>query len=318
MNSLVTGGHGFSGPHLRRLLREGGWTVSTIGSVPRRAEPGETYFEADLLSRTRLREALAAADPDVVFHLAARNGRGGEDEARRTLAVNVEGTAHLLEALVERGRPARVIFVGTSAQYGKGPSSSEPVTEDMPLWPLGVYGWSKLAAESVAFAHHGRGKLEVLSARPFNHIGPGEPEHLVCSAFAKRIAAIEAGAEPVLAAGNLDTVRDFTDVRDLVKGFVALAERGTPGRAYNLCSGRGRRVREILAMLLDRTRAGIEVRADPAKARAGELERQVGSYARAEAEVGWHPEITLAQSLDDLLAEWRDKLGSPRAKGMSS
>jgi GDP-4-dehydro-6-deoxy-D-mannose reductase len=318
MRALVTGGFGFSGPHLRRLLAERGWTVSTLGSTPRRAEPGENYFEADLLSKGKLREALSAADPDVVFHLAARNGRGGEDEARRTLAVNVQGTVHLFEALVERERPARVIFVGTSAQYGIGPRSSELVTEEEPLWPLGVYGWSKLAAEAVALAHHGRGKLEVLSARPFNHTGPGEPEHLVCSGFAKRIAAIEAGDKPVLAVGNLDTVRDFTDVRDLVKGFVALAERGIPGRAYNLCSGRGRCVREVLSMLLDRTRAGIEVRADPAKARAADLERQIGSYARAEAEVGWHPEISLAQSLDDLLGEWREKLRSSRAKGMSS
>jgi GDP-4-dehydro-6-deoxy-D-mannose reductase len=166
-------------------------------------------------------------------------------------------------------------------------------------------------------AHHGRGGIEVIALRAFNHTGPGEPEHLACSSFAKQVAAIEAGAEPVIRVGAMDHVRDLTDVRDLVRGYVAAADQGEPGTIYNLCSGRGTRMGDVLGMLLDKSRARIEVRPDPSRIRAGELTRQVGSFERVRRATGWAPAIPLTESLDALLAEWRARLSVPAARGRS-
>jgi GDP-4-dehydro-6-deoxy-D-mannose reductase len=312
MRAFVTGSHGFAGTALRALLGEKGWTVHGLGASEAEPADGEAYHRIDLAvpaAQAELRAALDAADPEVVFHLAARTGRGGEEEARGAFAANVGGTANLFTALLDRGRAVRVVHVGSSAQYGAVPREDDPVTESAPFRPLGIYGWTKAAAEMIALAHHGRGGIEVLAARPFNHTGPGEPGHLVCSSFARQIAEIEAGAEPVLEVGNLSPERDFTDVRDLVRGYLELAEKGAPGAATNFCSGRAVRVEDVLTTLLDKARTRIEVRADPDRARPVELRRQVGSYAKAEREIGWTPRIPLGDSLVELLDEWRARTG---------
>jgi GDP-4-dehydro-6-deoxy-D-mannose reductase len=307
MRALVTGSHGFAGTPLRALLRERGWTVHGLGSSPHEPDDGEVYHAVDLLQPGAIGPALEAADPEIVIHLAARTGRGGEEEARRTFDVNVLGTANLFAALLERGKRVRVVHAGSSAQYGAVPPEDDPVTESAPQRPLGLYGWSKVAAEAIAMSYHGRGRIEVVAARAFNHTGPGEPAHLVCSSFARQIAGIEAGAEPILHVGNLSPERDFVDVRDVARGYLDLAEKGTPGSVTNLCSGRAVRIEDVLTMLLDRTEARIEVRADADRARPVELRRQAGSYAKAERDLGWAPRISLGDSLSDLLAEWRTR-----------
>lgn len=317
MKALVTGSHGFVGTHLRALLRERGGRLTGLDSRPAAPEAGESFAAVDLLDAAALADAVERADPDVVFHLAALPGRGDEAALRKTLEVNVHGTAHLCEALRRRGKPVRLVHVGSSAMYGAVPPEDDPVTESAPLCPLGVYGWSKVASEAVAFAHQGRGGVDVIGVRPFNHTGPGEPLHLAGSAFAKQIAEIEAGAEPVIHVGWLEAVRDFTDVRDIVRGYVALAERGTPGQVYNLCSGEGTRMRDLLGMLLDKSSVEIEVRPDPSRMRPGDLPRQVGSAARARADAGWAPTIPLADSLDALLADWRAKTAAGASRGAS-
>jgi len=305
MRALVTGSHGFVGTPLRALLGEKGWAVHGLGTSPREPEDGETYHTVDLLRPKEIGPVLEAVDPEVVFHLAARAGCGGDDEARRTFEVNVLGTANLFGALLEREKRVRVVHAGSSAQYGAVPPEDDPVTESAPQRPLGVYGWSKAASEAVAMSHHGRGRIEVVAARAFNHTGPGEPARLVCSSFARQIAAIEAGAEAVIHVGNLSPERDFADVRDIARGYLDLAEKGTPGSVTNLCSGRAVRIEDVLTMLLDRTEARIEVRADADRARPVELRRQAGSYAKAERDLGWAPRISLGDSLADLLVEWR-------------
>ena len=315
MRILVTGSHGFAGRHLRTLLSARDAQVTGCGRSPREPGPGETYLSGDLADPDRARRIVAEADPDVVFHLAADTGRGAGDGLARAVAVNVTATSHLVSALVERGRPVRLIHVGTSAQYGAVPDGCDPVDENAPQCPLGVYGWTKSASEAIAMAAHAIAGVETIAVRPFNHTGPGEPEHLVVASFARQIAAIEAGAEPVIRVGNLSPVRDLTDVRDLTAGYVEIAERGAPGRVYNLCSGQGTRIEDILGMLLDRTESTIEVRADPQRQRAAELPRQVGSAERARRETGWSPRIPLSSSVDAVLEEWRARLGSTAGKG---
>lgn len=308
MNVLITGSAGFVGSHLRAALRPHGVSVFGFGAEDCVPGNGERYRQGNLLSAIQLREAIEEAEPDWVFHLAAVTGHGGAEAVRAAIDVNVTGTGRLLAALSERGKPVRVVHMGSSAQYGAVPDEFDPVSERAPQFPLGVYGWSKTASEAVAMAHAGRGGIEVIGARPFNQTGPGEPPHLVVAAFAQQVAEIEHGAAPVLSVGNLQAVRDFTDVRDTVHGLVELARNGKSGRIYNLCSGRGVRVQDVLAMLLDKSPATVEVRADPTRQRPADLAKQVGTAERARREIGWAPAIDLSKSLSDVLEDWRGRI----------
>ncbi len=314
MRVLVTGSHGFVGTHLRRLFRERGDRVVGLGRTPREPFAGEAYVVADLRDRDAARAAVLESGADTVVHLAGDTGRHTPPD--ETLRANVLGTLHLLEALAHRGAPCRVVVVGTSAQYGRVPAEENPIHEGVEVRPEGVYGWSKCAAETLALSYHGRHGLDVIAARPFNHMGPGEPPEFVASSFARQVIEIEAGAAPVVRVGNVDSVRDLTDVRDVVRGYVLLAERADGGEIYNLCSGRGVRVGDLLSLILDRSGVRAEVRTDPARVRAGELPLQIGSFARAERAVGWRPEIPLEKSIDDLLEHWRAQRRAPARGGL--
>lgn len=303
MRALVTGCLGFVGRHLTSRLVERGASVYGLDRRPGSAPHCVRMFPADLGDREALLTALREAAPDFVFHLAGLTASGGSPEA--ILEANAVGTLRLLEVLAAHPGCARVVVAGSSAQYGRLPEHWAVVTEDAPFHPAGVYGWSKVAAEALALSFSGRAGLEVVAGRAFNHVGPGEPDALVCSALARGVAAVEAGSESAVRVGDLTTVRDFCDVRDIASGYLALAERGVPGRAYNLCSGRGTRVSEVLESLLRMTDQEIEVRSDPAA--GGGIRSQVGSAERALRETGWKPEIPLEQSLADLLNEWRER-----------
>lgn len=305
MRALVTGCLGFVGKHLMECLGKSGATVYGLDRRQGHVPPHARLLIADLADREALRDALRQAAPEVVFHLAGMTASGGESGA--IFEANAAGTLRLLEALAEQPGRVRVVVAGSSAQYGLLPERWAVVTEDAPFHPVGAYGWSKVAAEAVALSFAGDSGLEVIAARAFNHVGPGEPNALVCSALARGVAAVEAGRESAVRVGDLSTVRDFCDVRDIARGYLALAARGVPGRAYNLCSGRGTRVSEVLDCLLRIAGRRIEVQTDPAKAAAGGIRAQVGSAERARVETCWRPEIPLERSLADLLAEWRGR-----------
>jgi GDP-4-dehydro-6-deoxy-D-mannose reductase len=171
-----------------------------------------------------------------------------------------------------------------------------------------VYGASKAAADLTAAQWARAYALDVVRARPFNHTGPGQDAAFVCSALARQVAAIEAGRqEPVLRVGNVDRVRDFSDVRDVAAGYVALLERGRAGEAYNLCSGSGSSIAEVIAILRTHARVPLRVHSDPALRRAVDVERMVGSHERATRDTGWAPRIPLDATLGALLDDWRTR-----------
>ena len=183
------------------------------------------------------------------------------------------------------------------------------VTEDMPLQPVNPYGVSKAAGDMAAFQWHWNGG-DVVRARPFNHTGPGQQSCFVCSDFARQIVEAEIGARsPVLEVGNLDAERDFSDVRDIAAGYLALWERGESGRAYNLCSGRGVSIRSVVDELRRRARVRTEIRVTAGRRRASEIRVLVGSCERAEKEVGWTPRRPFEGVLQVLLEFWRPELG---------
>ncbi|MCC6767386.1 MAG: GDP-mannose 4,6-dehydratase [Deltaproteobacteria bacterium] len=318
MRYFVTGIGGFAGAHLAAALLAAGHEVTGLVRT-RRAHPGLDALAAsypafrpdalacgDVADPEVVRAALAAARPDGVFHLAgiAFVPRAAADPAR-ALTVNVLGTRNVLAA-AEREAPAcRVVVVGSADVYGAAANAAGPISEERALRPVSTYGLSKAAADMAAFQAWWETGLAVIRARAFNHTGPGQSDDFVCSNFARQIARIERGAAPaVLRVGNLASARDFSDVRDVVRGYVALMERGVPGEAYNLCRGEAVTIGAIVEHLRAEVGVPFEVVEETTRVRRREIPRVVGDARRAHA-LGWAPTIPLARTLGELLDHWR-------------
>ena len=304
---LVTGAAGFAGSHLLDLLSGSGREIAAWhrpGGRPPREATGTTWEAIDLLDRAQVAAAIARLRPSTVYHCAgaAHVGRAWDD-TEATFAVNVRGTHHLLDALQGAGVTARVLVPSSALVYA---SAATPLRESHPLVPNSPYGVSKLAQEMLA--QRTNGAVSVALARPFNHFGPRQDPHFVASGFARRIADIERGRwAPEISVGNLDARRDLTDVRDTVRAYQLILERGQPGRPYNVCSGRALPIRDLLDMLLARAHVPIAVRVDPARYRPNDTPLLVGDPGRLRDELGWTATIPIEQTLDDLLAFWRDR-----------
>ena len=256
-----------------------------------------------MLDKRAVERALDTVRPAIVYHCAgaAHVGRAWQS-TEPTFAANVRGTHHLIEGLRNCGCTAtRVLLPSSSLVYA---SADRPLAEDDPLQPASPYAISKLAQELAGTDN--TGGPSVLVARAFNHIGPRQDPFFAAPGFARRIADIEARRwEPEIHVGNLEARRDLTDVRDTVRAYQAIAERGQPGRPYNVCSGRAVAIREVLDQLLSRARVAIRVVVDPARYRPNDQPVVVGDPARIQSELGWTAEIPLDQTLDDLLEYWR-------------
>lgn len=297
--ALVTGGHGFVGTHLCALLESRGWDVIVLSRTPS-ATSHRRSVTVDLANGVGLDEALDTARPDVVFHLAGPAARTAAD-VRSILRDTVDATYQLGLALRRTGLHPRLVLAGSSAQYGDLPRSLNPVVEDSPFRPVSAYGYAKVAAEAITRSLFGDGTGDVIPVRPFNHVGPGEAATTVTMAVATRIAAVLRGRADRVKVSHLKVVRDLTDVRDIARGYLALAESGTPGVPYNLCSGRPVSVEDLVRCLL--RHAGlddsvIEVVGGPERG----IAYQVGSAARVEKAIGWAASIPLEDSVADVLA----------------
>jgi GDP-4-dehydro-6-deoxy-D-mannose reductase len=281
--------------------------VVGVGRVDREAEAaaeGERYIRVDLTDTAAVRLALRDVGPAVVFHLAASPTSKQADGAAATemVAETVSSTVSLMSAIASTCRPL-VILAGSAAQYGALRIEENPVNEDSRCNPVTPYGWAKAAAEATARAFAASASLQIIPIRVFNIVGPGEPPTTVASAIAARVAAVLDGRSEEVPVRDLSAVRDFTDVRDIAAGFVDLAERGTPGRVYNLCSGRPASVGDVVDGLL--AAAGLDhkvVRELPTPRRSDNIGYQVGSNSRAVREIGWSATIDLFSSLRALLA----------------
>jgi GDP-4-dehydro-6-deoxy-D-mannose reductase len=305
--TLVTGAAGFAGSHLVDLLaRDGAGIVAwhRPGGAPPREVPGTRWEAVDLHDRDAVHAAIARAQPSAVYHCAgaAHVGRSWES-TETTFATNVRGTHHLLQALEQAAAPARVLIPSSALVYA---SAGEALTEEHPLVPASPYGLSKLAQEMLGVRTNG--PLAVTIARAFNHFGPRQDPYFVASGFARRIADIEHGRwEPQISVGNLDARRDLTDVRDTVRAYRLILERGLPARPYNVCSGHAIAIRDLLDQLIARARVPVEVRVDPARYRPNDTPLLLGDPGRLRDELGWTAQIPIEQTLDDLLEYWRTR-----------
>jgi GDP-4-dehydro-6-deoxy-D-mannose reductase len=298
VKALVTGAGGFVGPHLCAHLRAAGDEV---------VDPGNERAGFDVTDREVVEEVLTRHRPDVVYHLAARSDVAASwRDPTGSLRVNVEGTQHVLDGARAAG-VQRVLVVGSAEEYGRVDPADLPLREDTPLRPITPYGASKVAASYVALqAWLGTG-LETIRVRPFSHTGPGQLDTFLIPALARRIVAAErdAKANAAVTVGALDPVRDISDVRDVVRAYRLLMEKGVPGDVYNVCGGTGMAVREILDRLVDRAQRPVRVEVDPALLRPVEVPVLVGDATKLRAATGWAPEHAIDETLDAVLAEAR-------------
>jgi GDP-4-dehydro-6-deoxy-D-mannose reductase len=292
---LVTGALGFVGRRLASRLAAAGARVTGVDR------------ELEVSDAGAVEEALARIRPDAVVHLAALSSVSESwHDPRSVYRVNFLGSRAVLEAVRRHLPRARLLLVGSGAIYGRGAPGQPPFDESSPLQPDSPYAWSKAAADRLGRVYAAAG-LAVLRCRPFNHTGPGRPPIFVESALARQIAEIELGRrEARLHVGNLDSVRDFLDVDDVVDAYLALLRPEVPPGVYNLASGVGQRIGDVLEMLLAHTRVRPELEVDPSLVRPSES--SVGCAARLRAATGWAPRRPLAATLGALLDAWRQEL----------
>jgi len=318
MRLLVTGAGGFVGGHLVGYLRAEQPGVEVLGvvlphgSVAWGSGAGMTVLEADLDDPAAAAGIVEAVRPDRIIHLAGQSSvQQSWLDPGGTLRTNVMGIVHLLDAARDRGMRPDVLVVGSAEEYGGVAPEELPIREEAPLRPGSPYAVSKVAQAALALLYGPAGGMRIVLTRTFHHPGPGRGEAFAESSFARQIAEVEAGLRaPVLKVGNLEAVRDFADVRDVVRAYWLLLEKGEAGSVYNVCTGRGRTIRELLDVLLARTDARVEVRVDPERLRPSDVPAQVGDPARLRAATGWEPCIPLDQTLVDLLEDWRRRIAA--------
>ncbi|MGH9232214.1 MAG: GDP-mannose 4,6-dehydratase [Acidimicrobiales bacterium] len=300
MRALVTGAGGFVGVHLVRHLEEQGDDVLQL----ERTVDGIDIADADALT-----DAVVAAKPEVVYHLAGAADVGGSwAAARETFLANALGTLNVLEASREAGAD-RVLAVTSADVYGRVSQDELPIREDQPLRPVSPYAASKVAADALAQQAWLGHRLPVVRVRAFNHLGPGQSDRFLAPSLAARIARNERDGGDEVPIGNMTPRRDVTDVRDVVRAYRLLVEAGEPGGVYNVCRGRAASVRQIAEALLGMARRPMRLVPDPALQRPVDIPVLVGDNTALRAATGWEPTIPLERTLTDVLEDWRARLG---------
>jgi GDP-4-dehydro-6-deoxy-D-mannose reductase len=318
MRVLITGITGFAGSHLAELcLAKRNVEVYGIIRWRSRTENIEHIWdklrllECDLRDATSTRQAIEDVRPDYIFHLAAQSFVPTSWRApSESLTTNVIGQLNVFEAIRKAGISCRVQLACSSEEYGLVHPDEVPIRESNPLRPLSPYGVSKVAQDMLGYQYYMSYKMDIVRTRGFNHTGPRRASVFVCSDFARQLVEIEKGLrDPVIHVGNLDARRDFTDVRDMVRGYWLALEKGKPGAVYNICSGTSHRIRDVLDTLIGISGVEVEVREDPERLRPSDVPLLEGDNGVFTRDTGWKPEIPFERTLGDLIEFWRENPG---------
>ena len=315
MRVLVTGISGFVGRHLSAELSGDTWEIfGTYYPEEDSATAGEIDASRRLLCDIRDKKKVTALikkiRPEAVVHLAAISfvPHSIENPLLAT-EVNLIGTINLYEAILEARITPIILFIGSAAEYGQVGEKELPITEKQPLNPQNPYTCSKAAADLMSHQYYLHRALPIIRVRPFNHIGPGQSEYFVTSDFARQIALIEKGeSAPFIHVGDLSPCRDFTDVRDVVRAYRLLLEKGEAGELYNVASGVEYSIKEILDKLLSMSKERIEIKVEEGKFRPADMKHFFGSSENLTSRTGWRARINLEKSLEDILNCWRNKV----------
>ena len=319
MRLLITGVTGFVGSHMADHAIARGAEV--IGSTRWRSRTENIehlrgrirLIECDLRDAASVHRLLAASAPTHIIHLAAQSFVGASwHTPGETFFTNLAGQVNLLEGIRENASPPRFLVIGTSEEYGLVNPDELPIRETNPLRPLSPYAVSKVGQDLMGFQYFKSYGLPIMRTRAFNHEGPRRGDVFVTSNFARQVAEIEAGLhDPTIHVGDLKPRRDYSDVRDIVRGYWMLLEQGEPGEVYNLCSGYTWTIQQVLEFYLDRSRAkGISVQVDPERLRPSDVMVLEGDPSKIHKALGWKTEVPFEQTLTDLLEYWRRRVAS--------
>lgn len=323
MKALITGITGFAGSHLAEYLLEHHPDVEVFGTRRWRSPLDNitgildqiTLIDCDLRDFNSVLSALERSRPDFIFHLAAQSFVPTSWNAPTdTLDTNIIGQTNIFEAVRLLGLDPVIQIACSSEEYGLVHPDETPITEANPLRPLSPYAVSKVAQDYLGYQYFMSYGLKVIRTRGFNHTGPRRGEPFVTSNFAKQLAMIAAGKrEPVMYVGNLTAVRDFTDVRDMVRAYWLGVNHAKPGEVYNIATGNPITIQELLDRLIELSGVEVEVKEDPDRMRPSDVEILIGDSSKFRADTGWEPEVPFEKTLEDTFNYWRDRIASGQA-----
>lgn len=301
MKALVTGINGFVGPYLAEHLREKGHKVF---GIDKNVENNKNNFRVDLTDFSRVYEVVNEIKPDYIFHLAAISSvKLAKRFPKLAFEVNVNGTKNIMEAVLKSKINPSILITSTADVYGI--PKKTPITESHSVNPISIYAKSKLEQEKIALKYSKNKNLKVVVSRSFTHTGPKQPESFVCSDFAKQIAEIEKGKEPIICVGNLNVKRDFSDVRDIVKAYSLSLEKCEPGEVYNICSEKAYSIEGIVKILLSFSKIKIKIKQEKQRMRKHDIPILLGDCSKFKRITHWKPDITFEKTLRDILDYWR-------------
>jgi len=311
---FITGATGFVGSYLSQMLKSAAHAIYGT-CYPERPEDcdqtvADKIYYQDIRDAKGLSALIEEIRPDWVFHLAAVSSvRRSWDKREETFDINLSGTYHLFEAIRQYSPQARILYVSSSDVYGVLAPVKKALSEDDAIEPINPYAFTKISGELLSRFYSRIEGLDIVLARPFPHTGPGQSADFVCPDWALQIAQIEKGdREPVMTVGNTQVQRDFLDVRDVVRAYVRLMEKGQKGEVYNICTGRAIALKDVLDMLMSFTSSVIDIRVDPQKLRKTDIPLLVGDNQKIQNTTSWKPKIPIKQTLMDLLEYSRSSL----------
>jgi GDP-4-dehydro-6-deoxy-D-mannose reductase len=316
MKILITGVTGFAGSHLADYALARG-DVEVFGTARWRSPSQNiehiadkiTVIDADLRDASSVESLVADIKPDWIFHLAAQSYVVSSWKLpSETITTNIVGTVNIFEAVRRVKYSPRILVACSSEEYGFVEPDEVPITEDNPLRPLSPYGVSKVGQDLLSYQYFKSYGLEAIRTRAFNHTGPRRGRVFVCSNFAIQIVEAQKGLRPHVSVGNLDAVRDFTDVRDTVRAYWLALEAGAAGDVYNICSGTGYSIGEVLEKLIAIAGTDVAVEVDDTRLRPSDVPRLIGDNAKFTKRTGWRPEVPFDQTLSDILDYWRERI----------
>ena len=305
MKVLVTGGTGFAGSHLVSLLLEKGHSVIATSNNDSSPPPEVEVVKVDLANPSAISK-IKFAEVEAIYHLAGLAAVGPSfAEPQKYIDINSSIQVNLFEECLKQKVKPRFLVVSSGNVYS--PKAPLPLTEASPTWPVSPYAVSKLAQEIIGQYYSSRG-FDIVTSRSFNHVGPGQTTGFIVADLAKQIALAEKTGSGQVVCGDLEARRDYTDVRDIARAYVALVEKGKSGQVYNVCSGKSVSGQNILSGLLNHTKANIRVVKDPALSRPVDILDVYGSNTKIKNDTDWQPKITLEQTLQETLDYWRTQI----------
>lgn len=315
---LITGVNGFVGSHLAEYIIKNnlGEVFGTVYSKDENLENLKGFLDKvnikklDITNFQEIKNAVEEIKPDYVFHLAAiASVSDSGKEPAKTLQTNLIGSLNVFESVRQANHECKILSVGSAEEYGLVKDEELPLTEENKFRPLSQYAVSKAAMGLLALQYVLSFGMHIVHMRPFNHTGPRRPPSFVCSDWCRQAVEIELGIkENVMEVGAINTVRDFTDVRDIVKGYWLALEKGKAGESYNICSERNIKLKEIAEKIIRLSNKDIEIKADENRMRPNTIPVMQGDCSKFRKATGWKPEIPFEKTLEDLMEYWRDKL----------